>query len=238
MRACVERGAYVLSVTNTPSAWHGTAMLAEGAPRIRTALGLHPQLAAERAGELPLFRQLLPAVRYVGEVGLDGTPEHRPYWAAQLRVFTDILDACAEQGGRVLSVHSRGAASAVLDALAANTSAGTAVLHWFSGTQRELTRATEMGCWFSVGPSMLNGAKGKALVKRMPHDRLVPESDGPFARVSDRVLHPWDVAAVYRELSVLWGVTSDNAQQQVRENFRALVAKGSSSPASTHRMKP
>ncbi len=224
VRTCVERGYYVLSVTNAPSAWLGTAALAEGAPRIRTALGLHPQLAAERVGELPIFRQLLPMVRYVGEVGLDGTPDHRSSWSVQLRVFTEILNACAEQGGRVLSIHSRGAATPVLDMLAAHRPAGTAVLHWFSGTQAELTRATAMDCWFSVGPAMLTGAKGRALVSSMPRDHVLTESDGPFARVSSTALHPWDVESVLIALGRLWNLSLSDVRRQLRANLRVLVA--------------
>jgi Tat protein secretion system quality control protein TatD with DNase activity len=41
---------------------------------VRAALGLHPQLVAERAGELPLWERHLPETRYVGEVGLDAGP--------------------------------------------------------------------------------------------------------------------------------------------------------------------
>jgi 7-cyano-7-deazaguanine synthase in queuosine biosynthesis len=71
---CARRGVYVMSVTTTPSAWRGTSALAGNAARIRTALGLHPQLAHERRSELGLFDALLPKARYVGEIGLDGAP--------------------------------------------------------------------------------------------------------------------------------------------------------------------
>jgi TatD DNase family protein len=63
VRRCREMGAYVLSVTTTPKAWRGTLALARGAPRIRTSLGLHPQVAHERAQELPLFEALLSETR-------------------------------------------------------------------------------------------------------------------------------------------------------------------------------
>jgi TatD DNase family protein len=116
-RECVARGLYILSVTTTPSAWAGTAALAHEAPRIRTALGLHPQIAHERKGELPLFERLLPDVRYVGEIGLDGGPEYKRHWRDQVFVFTRILELCAGVGGRVLTIHSRRAAVSVLDAL-------------------------------------------------------------------------------------------------------------------------
>jgi TatD DNase family protein len=176
----------VLSVTTPPSAWYGTVALAEGTRHVRTALGLHPDIAHERKGELQLFVTLLADTRYVGEVGLDGAPEFKPYCPDQISVFSGVLGACERRGGRVLTVHSRRAATAVLDALEAHPKAGTAILHWFSGSQRELKRAIDLGCWFSVGPAMNRRQRGRSLVERMPHDRVLPESDGPFVQVNKR----------------------------------------------------
>src|SRR5438552_1595155 len=80
---CIVRGAYVLAVTTTPSAWEGTSALVAGASRIRVALGLHPELAQERKVELPLFDKLLSRTKYVGEIGLDGSPELKGQWEHQ-----------------------------------------------------------------------------------------------------------------------------------------------------------
>jgi len=220
---CRERQLYVLSVTTTPSAWNGTAPLAEGAPRIRTALGLHPQLAHERKGELTLFERLLPETRYVGEIGLDGGPEYKRYWGDQVKVFERILVACAEVGGRVLSVHSRRAAGPVLDHLQRSSGAGTPVMHWFSGSMRELARAVELGCWFSVGPAMLAGEKGRALAGSMPRDRVLTETDGPFARVGEQSAYPWDAAIAVSGLAVIWNVPEQEAKRTLRENLRRLT---------------
>jgi TatD DNase family protein len=221
---CRHRQIYVLSVTTTPSAWKGTAALAEGAPRIRTALGLHPQLAHERKGELALFARLLPETRYVGEVGLDGGPEYKRYWGDQVKVFERILAACGECGGRVLSVHSRRAAGPVLDHLERVPNAGTPIMHWFSGSPRELARAADLGCWFSVGPAMLAGEKGRALVGSMPRDRVLTETDGPFARVEGQSAYPWDASIAVAGLAGLWDVSEHEAERTLRENLRRLTS--------------
>lgn len=218
-RACAERGLYVLSVTTTPSAWAGTDMLAGEAARIRTALGLHPQLAHLRKGELTQFEYLISKTRYVGEIGLDGAPEFKQYWRDQLFVFTRILDICSDVGGRVLSVHSRRAASAVLDAIEAKPGIGTPILHWFSGTSRELDRAIELGCWFSVGPGLLQGQKGRALAKRMPKDRVLTESDGPFTQIDGRSAWPWEVDNAVRELGKLWNLSIEDVERQLASNL-------------------
>lgn len=223
VHGCVARRMYVLSVTTTPSAWDGTVALATGAGRIRTALGLHPQLAHERRSELPLFDRLLPQTRYVGEIGLDGAPDFRSHWKAQLAVFDHVLESCARVGGRILSIHSRRASGAVLDRLEAQPSAGVPVLHWFTGSQRDLDRAISLGCWFSVGPAMLRGNKGCALAASMPKDRIVTESDGPFAQLDGAPVMPWHVDAALASLVNLWSVTLEEASQIIHSNLRTLT---------------
>ena len=221
-RECVARGLYILSVTTTPSAWAGTAALAHEAPRIRTALGLHPQIAHERKGELPLFERLLPKVRYVGEIGLDGGPEYKRHWRDQVFVFTRILELCAGVGGRVLTIHSRRAAVSVLDALEAHPGAGTPILHWFSGTQRELARAVDLDCWFSVGPAMLTSEKGRALAAKMPRDRLLTETDGPFAQLEGSTALPWDAERAIALLADMWTEPETAVRDRLATNLRRL----------------
>ena len=225
---CDQRKLYALSVTTTPSAWGGTSALAARSPRIRTALGLHPQLAHERKHELPLFDQYLSQTRYVGEVGLDGSPELKPHWSAQMAVFEHILEACSSAGGRILSIHSRRAATAVLDCLERFPRAGIFVLHWFSGTQRELGRAVELGCWFSVGPAMLAGERGRALASKMPQDRILTETDGPFARANNLPLHPWDVGSAVERLGNLWSLIPEKAAAILKSNLGRLGSERAS----------
>ena len=223
VRECDRRGMYVLSVTTTPSAWRGTSSLAKGSKRIRTALGLHPQLAGERKAELALFDALLPETRYVGEIGLDGSPDFRKFWKDQLDVFEHILAECRKAGGRVMSIHSRRASQGVLDCLEQEKGAGTPVLHWFSGSLRDLDRAIELGCWFSVGPAMLQGERGRALVARMPSSRVLTESDGPFAQIDGKAIAPWQVGNATAGLAEIWSVSPHDADKKMIENFKILL---------------
>lgn len=221
---CRALGIETLSVTTTPSAWRGTTALAVGAPRIRTALGLHPQLAFERRSELRLFDQFLPETMFVGEIGLDGSPKYQAPWTHQVEVFQHILCACEDAGGRILSVHSRRAATPVLDALAAAPGTGTAILHWFSGTQSEVTRAASDGHWFSINAAMLAHARGRQLITRMPPDRVLTETDGPFTLTQGRSTRPRDVAATVVGLAEVWHVTVADVAQRLSTNLARLLS--------------
>ena len=222
VQQCRDQGIYVLSVTTTPKAWRGTLKLANDSPRIRTALGLHPQIAHERIRELALFDGLLPECRYVGEIGLDGSPELKPHWRDQLTVFEHTLRSTARAGGRVMSLHSRRATEEVLDGLKAQPDAGIAVLHWFSGTKTQLERAIAMGCWFSVGPAMLSSKKGTELAAAMPRDRVLTETDGPFATNGKRSLEPGDVGAAVSMLARIWREDVEAVEWRLRTALEAL----------------
>jgi len=217
-------GAYVLSVTTTPMAWEKSSALAMGNTRIKTALGLHPQLAAERLGELAIFDQLLPQTRYVGEVGLDGSTECKASWEQQMQVFDHVLASCMREGGKILTLHSRGAAMAVLNALERHPGFGVAVLHWFSGTPKELARAVEMDCWFSVGSGMLKSRKGRELAKSIPPDRLLTETDGPFVRLNGKALEPAQCQGAIDELARYWSLDAQATREKVAKSFRTLIS--------------
>jgi len=223
VQECARRKMYVLSVTTTPSAWRGTSALADGNERIRTAIGLHPQLAQQRRSELAQFDELIHETRYVGEIGLDGTPDFRSFWEDQVAVFEHVLQACARVGGRILTIHSRRAEKDVLALLERNRTAGTPILHWFSGSRRSLEQAIGLDCWYSVGPAMLRSHKGRELVGRMPADRVLTESDGPFAMFGDRAIEPWDVGDAENRLAEIWQLSAHDVEERLALNLRVLV---------------
>lgn len=198
--------------------------LAKGCPRVQTALGLHPQIAHERIRELALFERLLPETRYVGEVGLDGSPESKPHWREQLKAFEFILSTTEKAGGRVMSIHSRRAVDDVLKVLGAFPDAGIPVLHWFSGTKRQLSQAIEMGCWFSVGPAMLLGKRGTELTSEMPRNRILTETDGPFTTIKNTPLQPAEVSVAKQKLASIWDVEREEVERQVLDNLRGLMS--------------
>lgn len=226
-RLRVERH-YVLAVTTTPRAWEGTQALVAHTPRVRVALGLHPELVGERHQEVELLCAMLDNARYVGEIGLDGSPPHRASLERQREVFSRILTACSSKGGRILSIHSRGAATGVLDEIEAHPGCGIPILHWFSGTERELDRAIRLGCWFSVGPPMLTTTKGRSLVMRMPRNRILTETDGPFTRRGGEPLAPADVSDALNGIAQLWGNSSGKVEAHIAGNLRALVTRDAS----------
>ena len=198
IRRCDAEEVATLAVTTTPRAFPKNLELTKGSAFVRAAIGLHPQLVLERASEISIFEDLLTQTRYVGEVGLDAGPSHYRSFDQQKMVFERVLRLCARAGDKVLSVHSVRAAKHVLDMVEAflPPERGKVVLHWFTGSTSEARRAVEMGCYFSVNERMFANLKGQALVRTIPEDRLLTETDGPFVERDGRPVAPGDVGPV------------------------------------------
>ncbi len=118
-----------------------------------------------------------------------------------------------------MSIHSRRATSAVLDRLEAFPSAGIAILHWFSGSKRDLDHANSLNCWFSVGSAMLLANKSRELVRYMPPERILTETDGPFAKVDGRSAMPWDVQRTVVQLAGVWKTPIEDVEQKLYSNL-------------------
>ncbi len=198
-----------------------------GADHVRVALGLHPQLVAEREAEIGLFESLLPEARYVGEVGLDASPRFYKSFDTQERVFERILRMCAEHGNRILTVHSVRAVSKVLQHLERELPAdrGHVVLHWFTGSVSEARRAVDRGCYFSVNSEMLKSPKHRTLVKQLPLTRLLTETDGPFVLVDGAPVRPLAVADTVLQLARVMGTSPSEMEAQIVTNLSFLVSQ-------------
>ena len=223
--ACERAGVRTLAVTTTPRAWPRNHALTSNTRHVRAALGLHPQLVADRADELSIWMQYLPQTRYVGEVGLDAGPRYYRSLDAQKDVFRQVLRACAEHGDKVLSVHSVRAVKAVLDAIETNLppSRGRVVLHWFTGTHAEARRATELGCYFSINAEMLRSGRHRTLVAALPLERMLTETDGPFTMREGRPTEPGDVRHTVEALGALRHLPESGVRELIRDNLRTLL---------------
>ena len=183
-----ELGVSAFSATVTPEGYERAVQELAACGNVRVALGLHPWGVAEGESDganraLERFEHLVGSTRFVGEIGLDFGARHGASREAQERAFDRVVSACANLGGKVLTLHAVRAAGAVLDALERHraTEGSACVFHWFSGSSDDLQRAIRLGCFFSVGPRMLATKRGRAYAQAVPRERLLLETDEPSA---------------------------------------------------------
>jgi len=224
---CERARVFTLAVTTTPKAWQQNEALTRKTRYVRAALGLHPQLIAERADEFGLWEALLPNTRYIGEVGLDAGPRFYRSLELQKQIFERVLKACARAGDKILTIHSVRAVRSVLDMIERFLPAtkGQVVMHWFTGTKGEARRAIDLGCYFSVNAAMLSNPRHRALVAELPMRHLLTETDGPFTRTSGRSTDPTDVGLAVQELGLLRGLDESETASVIRSNLRRLLSE-------------
>ncbi|MBI4545856.1 MAG: TatD family hydrolase, partial [Gemmatimonadetes bacterium] len=155
--------------------------LAASRPGVWATAGIHPHLA-DRADDEALERVAALALRSevvaLGETGLDYHYEHASR-STQRRAFVRQLEL-AGQLALPAVVHSR-AADADTAALVREARGVVGVLHCFAGSLLLLEAGLESGWYISFsGLVSFANYQGADLVRAVPADRLLIETDSPY----------------------------------------------------------
>ena len=221
MIARCESGQIItLAVTTTPLAWRQNQIWAAGSRYVQAAPGLHPELVGERYADIAVLEGALEESRFIGEIGLDGSPRYRKNWEMQKRIFVHALSSAQRHGGRVVSIHSRRAAAEVLRCIEECTTPNRVlpILHWFSGSVAVAKRAASLGCYFSVNHRMLEASTGAELIRSLPSDKLLTETDAPFTAIDDRKTEPFDVTTIVERLAITRRVSHLEMMETIAAN--------------------
>ncbi|MFC1705880.1 TatD family hydrolase [Planctomycetota bacterium] len=161
--------------------------LAGGHPLLRAAAGVHPDRPVETAAEdflseveavCELVRRNRERLFAIGEVGLD-------YWRAKQEperaLQREVLRRFSQLSREVelpLSVHSRSAGRHVIDLLL-EARPHAVVLHAFDGKAASALPGVSAGFFFSIPPSITRSKQKQKLVRRLPLECLLLETDSP-----------------------------------------------------------
>jgi len=197
------------------------------------SVGVHPHEADKEplTSAAPLIALTKdPKVVGIGETGLDYYYDHSVR-AAQATNFRAHIDA-ARQTGLPLIVHTRDAEDDTIAILREEMAAGafSGVLHCFTGTQALADAALDLGFYISASGIMTfkNAEALRAVLKGVPLDRLLVETDSPYlAPIPHRGKRnePSFVAYTARALAELKGVAFEELAAATSENFFRLFTK-------------
>lgn len=226
--AC-RAGVRAFSTTVDPRDYGDACRSFANAPGIAVGLGLHPWWLADgrcSEEEVGLFVELASHVRHIGEVGLDFSPRRAGTFELQRAVFKTLMEACGG-GNRLFSFHSVRSASALLDVVEETGVLGgsVAVMHWFSGSGEELSRAVGLRCLFSIGSRMLATRRGRAYARSLPLDRLLLETDLPNDSGERLDLDVWrsDLEGALAALAEIRGMELDRMRELLAANSEAAL---------------
>jgi TatD DNase family protein len=207
------------------------AELAEAYGLYATA-GVHPHHAREcDEATLPALRELArhPRVVAIGECGLDFNRNYSPH-PDQEKWFTAQLELALELG-KPLFLHSRDAHPRFASMLREHR-VEKAVAHCFTGEGAELRAYLELGLHIGITGWICDERRGThllELVKQIPGDRLLLETDSPY--LTPRDLHPQPKARrnepahlphILRTVARARGEAPDALAEATTRNARAL----------------
>ena len=194
---------------------------------VHAALGVHPWNAMHApAREVHEVSNLIQRsaregeVLAIGEVGLDFTyTENRNLQDRQVQVFRRML-GLAEALQLPVIVHSRGTIQRVLEELSTYRLRGV-LLHWYSGPVNLLPQLIDRGYYISAGPSVVYSRRIRRIVRRVPIENLLAETDGPVplrGPFEGRLTRPSFLPMVVREVASLKGLEVMEAAHQILQN--------------------
>lgn len=215
------RGVHVVAVTEDPGSYRLLRTRLGRRPGVEVALGLHPLRAgAASAHDLSRFLRFLPQATWIGEIGLDFSRAGSATRNQQLRMFDAVL-ADPHLAAAPVTVHSRGAERETISRLAQVRA--TAILHWYTGPVAAVDDALSAGLWFSINPAMTRSKRAEALLRVLPPERVLLETDGPYARKDRRPCTPGELPDLIDDLARLWDVSAGEAHKKIIANQRRLA---------------
>jgi TatD DNase family protein len=153
--------------------------------------GVHPHHAREcNPGTIAAIRELAkhPCVVAIGECGLDFNrnysphPDQEKWFIAQLELGNEL--------GKPLFLHSRDAHPR-FSQIVKSFNPKKAVAHCFTGEREELRSYIDLGLYIGITGWICDERRGRhllELVRDIPRDRLLLETDSPY--LTPRDLHP------------------------------------------------
>jgi len=197
-------------------------------PNIIASVGVHPHEARRCDDALIHHLQGLaadPKVRALGEAGLDFNRMHSPQKDQELWFVRQL--ALGDDLGLPIIFHERDSRGRFLEILKRHWKPGrTGVVHCFSGTEQELETYLELGLYIGITGIVTiqsRGATLREMVRRIPLDRLIVETDAPYLtpapeRNRYRRNEPAFVRSVLFQLAALLAQSPEALSDLVWEN--------------------
>lgn len=211
---------YTICVTNSPGVFLSCKNMIPETKYLKFAIGFHPLENGLSEINLKDFFHLLNRTNYVGEIGLDFSKSAHMNQEDQLRYFETIVAECASIN-RLLTIHIRKAEAQAIEIIK-KYAPKKCIIHWYTGTEEQLLELLELGCYMSVNTNMIAN-KNNSKYLRIPEDRLLIESDGPYTKVSGKNYTPDLLQQSYEQISKFYG--KPYLSSIVFSNFRTILGK-------------
>lgn len=221
---------HLLSVGVTLDSFPKMLAMIEPFPHVYASCGVHP-LDVQSDFSLDLFHQYAqhPQVVAIGETGLDYHYQPETAELQKLRFRQQIETAVASN--KPLIIHTRNAQQDTLKLLKeGNAERCAGVIHCFTEDLNFAKAAMDLGFYISISGivTFRQATELKAVVKELPLERLLIETDSPYlAPVPHRGKEnqPAYVVEVAAYIAQLKGISLTEVAEKTTKNFKDLFLR-------------
>ncbi|WP_404988488.1 TatD family hydrolase [Clostridium culturomicium] len=186
--------------------------------------GIHPNSVSEFAGELKDIIPYIEESTLIGEIGLDFLwVEDRSLDSKQREIFYFILDESIKRS-KFVSIHTKNAEQEIYEALKIRNY-NKAIIHWYSGPLDILDKLIELGCYFTISVDLGYSDLTEEVLKRIPLDKLLVETDGPTALewINGDYGYPREIKNVVKSASIIKGIEEQKLIEVIYNNFHRII---------------
>ena len=172
--------------------------------------------------ELKFIKEHKHHITAIGEIGMDF------HWAAkdttyqqQATNFRKII-RFAKQIKKPIVIHSRKAEAECIQILAEEIPNHEipVVKHCFSGKKALITKAVNLGHYFSIPTNLLKSDQFQTLIKMVPLTQITTETDGPWlSPYKDQKNEPAFVADAIKKIAELKNISVTETAEQIWQNY-------------------
>lgn len=187
--------------------------------------GIHPNNANDYSDCLEKLDEYIIESPIIGEIGLDfHWIEDKSTYHNQIKVFEYFLKK-AKDYDKVVNVHTKGAEEEILNLLRKYDIGNNTIIHWYSGDISYLKKLIAIGCYFTVSVDIPYSKVTQEIVKYIPIDKILAETDGPTALqwINGEYPMPSFIKNVYYDISKLKNIDENELKTQIKSNFIRLV---------------
>lgn len=218
---CKEKGIFVINCGGTLESNRKSLKLLKYT-NVNLNLGIYPIQASEMSDkeffeELKFIEENKNKIVGIGEVGLDF------YWVKdeekrllEIERFKEIV-WLANKLRLPLNVHSRNAEKETISILS-KMAFVPVILHAFGGKWKLAKEGAAEGFYFSIPPNILINKARQKLVKELPIERLLTETDSPYLGPTKEKNTPLNIPLVIQKISEIKKMSVEEVRKQILKN--------------------
>ncbi|WP_156645830.1 TatD family hydrolase [Lentibacillus sp. JNUCC-1] len=217
----------LIAVSNDLESTRRVLRLAAADQRIKPAIGYHPEQAVpderEQRALIALIEDRKNDIAAIGEIGL-------PYYLRQeqpdldLQPYIDLLERFIQKAalhGKPVILHAIYEDAVIVCDLLEAYGIQKAHFHWFKGEDKVLKRIVGNGHVISVTPDVVYEPEIQHIVKQVPLEQLLVETDGPWpfeGPFEGEVTHPEMMHHSIEKIAAIKGLELTEVYRRIYKN--------------------